>query len=56
MQQEKPNEPKRKPGRPAVEGRRVLVKLSEAEIARARQLGNGKITLGIRAALAQSSG
>ena len=40
-------------GRPKVEGRYVVVKLSEAQIARAKELGNGKISAGIRKALTQ---
>jgi hypothetical protein len=56
MDEQQDQQPKRKPGRPRVEGRKVMVKLSDAEIERARQLGGGKITQGIRAALAQSSG
>lgn len=50
------NEPQAKPsarpvGRPPVNGRRVIVKLTAAEIDRARALGNGSISNGIRAAL-----
>ncbi len=37
-------------GRPAI-GRRVLVTLSDAQIATARALGNGVIAAGVRAAL-----
>ena len=44
---------KRPPGRPPIQGRKVMVKLTEAEIARARELGKGKIAPGIRAALNQ---
>jgi len=42
---------KRKPGRPPIPGRMVVVKLDEDHIARARELGAGKITKGIRRAL-----
>jgi hypothetical protein len=38
-------------GRPAIEGRIVVVKLSEEHILRAMKLGGGKIAAGIRAAL-----
>lgn len=44
--------PKPRPvGRPAMEGRRVVIKLEEAQIKRAEELGNGNISAGIRAAL-----
>lgn len=42
--------PARGPGRPQI-GRRVLVTLSEAQIAAAQRLGDGVIAAGIRAAL-----
>ena len=42
---------KRAPGRPAVPGRMVVVKLDERLIELAAKAGNGKITQGIRVAL-----
>jgi hypothetical protein len=42
---------KRKPGRPPIAGRLVVAKLNEAQIARAKAMGNGKVAAGIRAAL-----
>ena len=38
-------------GRPAIDGRRTLVKLGEQHLKRALELGNGKIGAGIRKAL-----
>ena len=43
--------PKRGRGQPALPGRRVVVKLEERHIERARVLGGGKVTRGIRKAL-----
>ena len=40
-----------KAGRPAIAGRRILVKLTEAQIQRASELGAGNVTAGIRKAL-----
>jgi len=45
---------KRPPGRPSeIDGRAVNVWLDEESIERARQLGNGQISAGIRKALAK---
>ncbi len=41
----------KKMGRPPVPGRRVIVKLEERHIERARALGKGKVGPGIRRAL-----
>jgi len=51
------NQPKRPRGRPALPGRRVVVKLEERHVKRARELGGDNIAEGIRKALTrQSSG
>ena len=53
------DQPKRIRGRPAIDGRRVVIKLAERDIARARELGGGgkqAIAAGVRMALRQSSG
>ena len=42
-------------GRPKVEGRFMQLRLSEQEIERARVLGDGNVSLGVRRALADSS-
>ena len=44
-------QPKRPPGRPPIQGRRVMVKLSPEHIKRALELGAGKIAAGVRKAL-----
>jgi hypothetical protein len=53
------DQPKRSRGRPVIEGRRVVIKLGERDIERARELGGGgkqAIAAGVRVALRQSSG
>jgi hypothetical protein len=55
----KSSQPKRSRGRPAIDGRRVVIKLGERDIERARELGGGgkqAIAAGVRVALRQSSG
>jgi len=48
---------KRPRGRPALPGRRVVIKLEEEQIKRAEKLGGGNVAAGIRKALAkQGSG
>lgn len=46
---------RRKRGQPALPGRRIVVKLEERHIERARTLGAGKITRGIRKALERTA-
>ena len=51
MKQDKP-----KLGRPPIEGaRKYLVRLTDAQAQRARELGNGKVAAGVRAALTAPS-
>ena len=45
------DKPKRGRGQPALPGRFVVVKLEDRHIERARTLGSGKVTRGIRKAL-----
>lgn len=48
--------PKKRPvGRPAIPGRRVVIKLNEAQIRRADKLGAGNVAAGIRKALASTA-
>ena len=44
-------QPKRGRGRPAMPGRRVVIKLSDEQIKRAAKLGGGNVAEGIRKAL-----
>jgi len=46
-----PREPSRGRGRPAMPGRRVVIKLEEEQIKRAAKLGGGNVAAGIRKAL-----
>ena len=46
---------KRSPGRPQLPGRRITVKLEESHLARACDLGHGKVAAGIRVALSGES-
>jgi type III secretory pathway component EscU len=46
-------EKKQRRGRPEIPGRRVVVKLEEAHIKRASELGEGNVAAGIRQALAR---
>ena len=48
-------QPKRQRGRPAIPGRRVVIKLEERLIKRAEELGGGKVARGIRKALERKS-
>lgn len=52
---DKPSKPKRPAHRPvSVDARRVNVSLDEATIERARELGGGNLSAGIRLAVAQA--
>lgn len=52
----KPETPKRPAHRPVtIDARRVNVSLDEATIERAREIGNGNLSEGIRLAVSQSS-
>lgn len=51
----KSTDAKRPRGRPAMEGRRVVIKLAEEQIKRAEKLGEGNIAEGIRRALSHKA-
>lgn len=52
--QQAKQEPKRSRGRPAMDGRRVIIKLAEHQIKAAEKLGDGNIAAGIRLAIANA--